>query len=270
MTLLVPHGFTPASDASHADWIVHTLKPWGKDRVRLWSFLPDAFESYARVLHPAYRVSGNAGTVRWANLAARNDVRLGPATGFRKVSGVDPNDQAAWDAAAPNEGTLEREQIADLAELLAASTRRADRCWLGAWEGWGSWRPGSSATLVAFRDDASTGADVEAERGSALDRTTQDAPEIDLAAIPRVEIPSRAYFLFSARLRDIPTFEVGGWHQAPNIWWPDDRAWCVVTEIDGFSTYVGGTAPCIAALLASEAVEAIEVSADVPMDPGPY
>jgi hypothetical protein len=53
VNLPVPPDFEPAPDASPADWVVRRLKPWGKDRVRLWSFLPEGFERYARVLHPA-------------------------------------------------------------------------------------------------------------------------------------------------------------------------------------------------------------------------
>ena len=30
--------------------------------------------------------------------------------------------------------------------------------------------------------------------------------------------------------------------QSANLWWPADRAWCVVTDIDLMSTYVGGSA----------------------------
>ena len=37
--------------------------------------------------------------------------------------------------------------------------------------------------------------------------------------------------------------------QSANLWWPADRAWCVVTDIDLTSTYVGGSAACIAELL---------------------
>ena len=28
---------------------------------------------------------------------------------------------------------------------------------------------------------------------------------------------------------------------SPSIWWPEDRAWCVATDIDLFDTYVGGS-----------------------------
>ena len=49
---------------------------------------------------------------------------------------------------------------------------------------------------------------------------------------------------------------------SPNLWWPDDRAWCVATEIDLAWTYVGGSAALIDDVLASAALEAQPVSPD--------
>ncbi len=55
---------------------------------------------------------------------------------------------------------------------------------------------------------------------------------------------------------------VDRWGEPPNVWWPEDRAWCVASEIDLMSTYVGGSASCVAALLADEDIEALPVSVD--------
>jgi hypothetical protein len=48
----------------------------------------------------------------------------------------------------------------------------------------------------------------------------------------------------------------------PSLWWPDDRAWCVATDIDLMSTYVGGSADAIQAILSNEQIEALTVRAD--------
>src|SRR3712207_3800784 len=62
--------------------------------------------------------------------------------------------------------------------------------------------------------------------------------------------------------------------QSANLWWPADRAWLVVTDIDLRSTYVGGSAACIADLLATPGLEAApatphdRVNAD-PINPSP-
>jgi hypothetical protein len=36
--------------------------------------------------------------------------------------------------------------------------------------------------------------------------------------------------------------------EAPTIWWPDDRAWCVGSDVDLMTTYVGGSVDAIEAL----------------------
>jgi len=43
-----------------------------------------------------------------------------------------------------------------------------------------------------------------------------------------------------------------GWEDGPNLWWPDDRAWCVASEIDLDETFVGGTRTLIDDILARE------------------
>jgi len=268
MHLPVPAAFTLERDTSQADWLVARLKPWGTERVRVWSFVPDSFEAFARILHPAYRADRS--TVRWSELAARSGVTLGPATGFGEVSGLDSN-EPGWDNASPAEGTIEREQIEAIADLLAPFTGTPDRCWLAAWEGWGSWGPGSSTTLTATLGgpDDRRRRPLRWRTRRSVDRMVRESKRM-LETIPRVTAEHRSYFLFRAQLRDISKFEVGGWSQAPSIWWPDDRTWCVATEVDGFSTYVGGSGECVEALIESERIEALAVAPDTPMDPGPH
>jgi hypothetical protein len=52
-------------------------------------------------------------------------------------------------------------------------------------------------------------------------------------------------------------FAAEPFEQSANLWWPADRAWLVATDIDLVSTYVGGTAGCIAELLARPDLEAV-------------
>ena len=42
----------------------------------------------------------------------------------------------------------------------------------------------------------------------------------------------------------------------PNYWWPEDRAWCVVTDTDFDWAYVAGTAACIEEILAVPVIDA--------------
>jgi hypothetical protein len=66
----------------------------------------------------------------------------------------------------------------------------------------------------------------------------------------------RHYLVFRGPLSGLPAwFE---WRsESPNYWYPDDRAWVVATEVDGFSSYVGGTRSCVEAVLASPLLEVL-------------
>jgi hypothetical protein len=49
--------------------------------------------------------------------------------------------------------------------------------------------------------------------------------------------------------------------QSPNLFWPDDRAWCAASEIDLDSTYIGCSEETAAALLADPRLETWPVNA---------
>jgi hypothetical protein len=75
--------------------------------------------------------------------------------------------------------------------------------------------------------------------------------------------PQRSYFLFRGS-----TDEAAGWQDGPNIWWPDDRTWCVASEIDLPYTYVGGSKELIEEILERPGLEALpsEVSDGITYD----
>jgi len=45
--------------------------------------------------------------------------------------------------------------------------------------------------------------------------------------------------------------------QSPHLWWPDDRAWIVATDVDFDSTYVGGTPRSIERLSTDSRLEVL-------------
>jgi hypothetical protein len=51
-----------------------------------------------------------------------------------------------------------------------------------------------------------------------------------------------------------------GWEDGPNLWWPDDHAWCVASEIDFPYTYVGGSQELIDAILEDPAIESLRAT----------
>ena len=79
----------------------------------------------------------------------------------------------------------------------------------------------------------------------------------DSPTVTRVSVPQRSHLLLRGPLGDIDALFDRLGHQSPNVWWPDDRAWFVATEIDLAWTYVAGSAPAVDAVLADGGLEAL-------------
>jgi hypothetical protein len=88
-----------------------------------------------------------------------------------------------------------------------------------------------------------------------------------LTGVRLVERPARRYFLFRGPIGRANAFLED---QAANLWWPEGRDWFVSTEVDAYSTYVGGSRGCINALLHHTELEVVSVALDTMLDPGPY
>lgn len=213
----------PAEDASPADWIVESLTIFGKTVTGL---VPAGFESYVRIFHPAQR---DGRPLRWSEIAAEHGriahagMQLGGITG-RLRNEYHHGERDIWDQA-PAEGMLPPHVVGPLIEVLPRHTQTPDLCWFAAWEGFG-----------ALRDD--------------------------VKGAPMFAVPSRRYHLLVG-----PVAAAGEpvmnppWKQTANLWWPDDHACCVATEIDLRSTYVGCSQACANALLAQPDFEAYPIDA---------
>lgn len=76
-----------------------------------------------------------------------------------------------------------------------------------------------------------------------------------------IELPYRPMYLIAASIDDaVEPFGIPG--RTANLWWPSDQQWCVATDIDLMTTYVGGSANCIQAIINSDALEAMRVTSD--------
>jgi hypothetical protein len=120
------------------------------------------------------------------------------------------------------------------------------RCWFAAWEGFGSLEDGSAA--IQFLVD-----------GSATEAPPPGPYREKPTRHPRFTLPHRGYYLARGPIHAaLETVYGMTWsYQSASLWWPDDRAWCVATEIDFDWTYVGGSKECIAAVLSSPDLEAL-------------
>lgn len=82
-----------------------------------------------------------------------------------------------------------------------------------------------------------------------------------LAATARFEVPQRPMWLLHGPIQVAACSPYPEGHgDSVNLWWADDRAWCVGTEIDLMTTYVGGSQECIDAVLSDKSLEAMPVS----------
>jgi hypothetical protein len=230
-------GLPLEDDVSPGDWVADSVRGTLAD---VGSLVPPVFEAYARVFHPAVRYADDDALpgeavveplapdedVTWAEVAAFNGRTAHPAMEWPSITGswafLGSDDQPGMWNDAPAEGHLPASVATRLAAVLAGHTTTPGDCFFGLWDGCGS--------VVA------------------------DGPTLSL--------PHRAYWLVrgpiglaAANLVDEPS------EQSAHLWWPADRAWCVATDIDQMSTYVGGSAACIADLLATDGLETTPTTA---------
>jgi hypothetical protein len=215
----------PSRDTTAAAWIVADVQTFAES---VLSLVPSRFPAYVRVFHPAGRlVDGDQLPVRWAKIAAANGTRASAGMQLYALTrGIeyecDPQ-PGVYDVA-PQEGSLPSELVQPLVEVLARHTATPERCWFAVWNGFGAMRE-------------------------------------DIRSAPTFHLPARDYHLL---LGPLPAVAEGAldppWYQSPNLWWPDDHAWCVATEIDLNTTYVGCAGPCRDEILAVSQLKAISIA----------
>lgn len=203
-------GFDLQNDLSPARWVADRFHDFGVD---VGSVVPEGFDAYVRLLHPAWRSEGGKDVpVSWGAIAAANDRVVHPEMQWPNISGMwehtGKSAPGLWDAG-PEDGTLPRSLAGVLREILPGHTGTPDEVWWCVWNGYG-------------------------------DYTFQPAP-----TTPLLRLPAREYFLLSGSIDGITEslIKTFFWQNA-NLWWSDDRKWCVATEIDYCWTYVGGSEGC--------------------------
>jgi hypothetical protein len=249
----LPHDVELRTDTSSAHWVVSRLAPWGHDVVRVASFMPDAFEAYARVFHSAGDRGGESVGVRWSEVAERLSRRFHPEVQFRDLAGINSERHPVLGDIEPSSGSLPLTLLRSMVGFFERRMDEGELCWFAMWDGNGTWWKGAHSTLTT---DGSQGDPLDDERDAVLRST------------PRVHTQHRDYFLMRGPLASVIDLYDAAGHQSPALWWPDSRAWFVSTEVDAFSTYVGGSGQMIDELLRSDKIEAVRISLDAPLDWG--
>lgn len=186
------------------------------------------------MLHPVQERDGEA-PLRWANVSRWSGVAFDSSILWHEVAlpEVPPLTGPPWSGQGPREGSLLQADALELVSVLSA--RSPGRCLFGVWEGYGG-------TLSV--------------QGPVADVLPQRVVET-----PVFELPWRSYAMFEGPVAGATCFSVSRF-QSPNLWWPDDRSWCVASEIDLAWTYVAGSRSLIDELLSNPRIETLEASPD--------
>jgi hypothetical protein len=235
-------------DASQADWLKERLDDLMAGTVA--SIVPAGFDAYARILHPVEMSLHGDRLVRWRDVADWGDQKLTAHSQWVEVAipEIKPRLPRPWKSQGPRVGSLSPEDARALTEIARPFTATPQRCWCCIWDGFGWW---SRSWL--------------ASPGHVATSPPPSPVPIEAKDWPKVRTRHRDYFLYEESLETsfVEAIEVLEGH-SPNLWWPDDHAWCVGTEIDLDSTYVGGSKAFIDAILHSDELEAFEVEVTDP------
>jgi hypothetical protein len=216
--------------------------------------IPRGFAQYARLFHPARNQHGER--VRWAEVAAWSGRTVHPLMAFGLIStptsgygaGVAP-----W-IERPNQGSLDSDDVIALADFLANFTDTSQRCFFAVWEGYAQFAAGAEVMICSFSESG-------AEPKVSVPEPQVPVPPAEVLTAERLTGVGRDYVLYAGPLSAVTSFH---W-DSPNIWWPEDRKWCVATDIDLDSTYVGGSEACIEALVNDARFEVLPTTLDAPV-----
>ncbi|MCQ4118419.1 hypothetical protein [Rhodococcus tibetensis] len=181
----------------------------------------------AWIFHPANTIDDEP--VLWADVAEANATIAHPVMEWGSIVGSwrTCEQEGLWHDS-PATGSLPAPEARALADILRQFTRTPDSCWFAHWEG--------SGYITAP------------------------------STYPRLPMPGRGMVLFAGSL-DLADTQFGAGTQFPggmsaHLWWPEDRAWCVATDIDLMTTYLGASAECVDAVLAEAALEVLPATPD--------
>lgn len=255
-----PPGLQPLEDTSAASWVEDALAAWPSGRFRVRELVPPVFEAYGRILHGVQGPRPEDPVAEtWAATARPRGVVLLPETRSEDVFG-------GWPKA---DMSLTWSELAALVPMLRRHTSTPETCSFCVWEGYASIFSGSGGNLYRELRD---GPVMEWRlRWAARKKATKQARferrllrrfgRVGILRHGKGDPPGRSYLLFTGPV-EIAARILQTWGQAPNLWWPEDRAWFVHTEVDGFDSYVGGSRALVDELTTSPSIECLELLAD--------
>lgn len=238
------------ADRFAGEWIASELDP---DLGSVTSVVPNCFEAYVRILHPAVRPDGTAAS--WSDVASQVGGRVHALVQWHLLVGSrDPEglDGSRWKGGPPARGDLSIEVLRPLCVHLAANSKNPAECFFGLWTGL-SW------LTTEGRQQAEKG--VLRREGAVHSVGEIEGPTIGLP--PK---SGREYVLLAGSLS--AAIQIGETAEgvklsptSPNLMWPSDRSWFLASDIDFDSTLVGGSTGLVEAIINDEEIEAWPIGA---------
>jgi hypothetical protein len=254
---LSPVRAAAGSSGSLVEWIVTAVRPFD---FTVGSLVPPVFDAYGRVFHPAYLRQGeHIVEVPWAKIAAASGRVMHAGAQWGSVTGSwQYQRQAGIWTERPTVGELPPTTARHLAALLGEHTSSPEHCYFAVWCGWEA--PTVTPVSGASGPCPKERTRIKQDANRRIEQWQQLLKESVTFALPHrklwlLEGPLSAISAFYERFRDPPA-----------LWWPADRTWCVATDVDLMSTYLGAAEVTVGELVAATTCEAYRVSVDERID----
>lgn len=246
----------PVDGAEVGAWIGPALGGgWGA----VTNQVPQIFEAYARIFHPAYDAEG--GRVRWGEAVRRLGRIAHPEMQWHQIVGTADTfgqENSNWPGEIPDLGEMEIEDLDRLCALLAKRTTDPDHCFFGLCE------INHDPLVDKVASGRSNPPRLELPLGR--DHLILEGPLSAVVQIGDTDPPGLIWAVSVEPGAEPPTERPEPdptdpfWREAPSLIWPADRSWFVASEVDFDSTLVGGSRELVTALVATPDLEVYEVA----------
>jgi hypothetical protein len=210
--------------------------------------VPNGYDAYVRIFHPAYDRDGNPAT--WAEVAKTLGRTAHREMQWHRLVGVDDsfgNENSEWPGSDPSTGELDEIGLEVLRRILQTHTRDPKSCFFGL----STIHGGVEESYPEAVQLSWPNRDFVIFSGplSAVDQLGYGQPNGGFVAVFRSN---------SSDARP-PKPSDHWWSRPPNLIWPADHSWYVAGEYDLDSTLVGGGSDLVDAILAAPELEAWSV-----------
>jgi len=202
--------------------------------VRVGDVLPTGFDAYVRIMHP---VTTRDGPTTWAVIAEQTGRVAHPRMQWQAIAyPAQGREPPAVTGDGPAQGVFPLDLMTNLIDILSIHTSTPETTHFTVAAG----TPGLPDSATATIDHGGR-------------------PHLLLVA--DLSAGTRAFVLD-------PTGEPVDPHVSPHLWWPDDHAWVVATDVDFRSTMVAAPRACADQIVADPTFETFEVGVDDRADLG--